>query len=146
MDTNQNQFIGKNHFFSLRVYYSHTDAGGVVYHSNYLDFAEHARTEMIDALGTEGQLHHMEETGGAFVVRGINIEYLRPARLDDRLVVESRITRCERFRLTIEQLVRKGDELLAELEVRIAYISLKEGRPMPMPEPWRGEMVKLIQD
>lgn len=131
------------HYFTLRVYYSDTDAGGVVYHSNYLNFAEHARTEMIDFLGGT-QKHHMEKTGAGFVVSSIDIRYLKPGFLDDILTVETGILRCERFSLTMNQRILRDGDPLAEMKIKIAYVSLKTGRPLPLPEPWRTRLQELI--
>lgn len=130
------------HHFPVRVYYSDTDAGGIVYHSNYLDFAEHGRTEMIDGL-IGGHKHNIITSGAGFVVSSINIHYKKPAMLDDILRVETAILKCERFTLLLSQDIYRDDELLCQLEVKAAYISLKEGRPLPLPEDWRTKMAEL---
>ena len=78
------------HYFRLRVYYEDTDAGGIVYHSRYLNFAERARTEMLRIAGI-GQREVLARDGLAFAVRDLSIDYLRAARLDDQLLVRSRV-------------------------------------------------------
>lgn len=143
MKINHGEFREGRHYFPVKVYYSDTDAGGVVYHSNYLNFAEHARTEMIDHLGVS-QRHHIEETGAGFVVSSINIKYKRPALLDDHLVIETLLTRCERFTLNMEQRIWREDQELAQMEIRIAYIGLSDGKPRPIPEPWKQALEDLL--
>jgi len=146
MELSHGKIIDRAHHFKVRVYYSDTDAGGVVYHSRYLDFAEHARTEMIDLLGDEEkQRHHMHETGAGFVVSSINIQYKKPARLDDELTVQTRMKKCERFSMLMEQDIYRNDELLSSMDIRIAYIGLSDGRPRPLPSPWKEKLQALIQ-
>jgi acyl-CoA thioester hydrolase len=83
------------HLFNLRVYWEDTDAGGLVYHANYLKFAERARTEMLRHIGIE-QEKLRGEAGLLFVVRRLVAEYLQPARLDDELAVATEVTRLRR--------------------------------------------------
>jgi len=117
----------------------------VVYHSNYLNFAEHARTEMIDLLSEEeGQHHHMHETGAGFVVSSLSIKYQKPAFLDDQLRVETSLMKCERFSMVMKQQIFRNQELLTDMEIKIAYIGLKDGRPRPLPSPWKERLLQLL--
>ena len=86
-------FVDGVHVFSMRVYYEDTDAAGIVYYANYLKFAERARTEMLRALGTD-QSRLAAEQGIAFAVRRCTADYLKPARLDNRLAHEPFVVRA----------------------------------------------------
>ncbi|MCU6226818.1 tol-pal system-associated acyl-CoA thioesterase, partial [Morganella morganii] len=100
----------------IRVYYEDTDAGGVVYHGQYLAFLERARTEMLRERGFHQQRLLEEQLG--FVVRKLTIDYHHPARLDDLLEVRSEITDIRRASLTFTQtLMHKNGTLLCRAEV-----------------------------
>lgn len=118
--------------FPVRVYYSDTDAEGIVYHGKYLDFAEHARTEMLRACGVSQ--HAMQEGGYGFVITSITIDYHRPAVLDDELVVKSEVETSRTFSMIIGQHIMRGEEELATLKVKAASIDLHTGRPVPLPK------------
>jgi len=116
----------------MRVYYEDTDAGGVVYYANYLKFLERGRTEFIRALGID-QSRWLADTGLAFVVRSINAEYLKPARLDDQIEVVTAVQGLGRAQVTFAQSVRRGEELLLTATVRVACLDLAKGKPAAMP-------------
>ena len=97
---------GQRHLFPLRVYYEDTDAGGIVYHAAYLRFAERARTEMMRLAGL-GHEDLAARHGVRLAVHRCAIEYHRPARLDDALVIESRIAAASGASFTIEQRVQR---------------------------------------
>jgi acyl-CoA thioester hydrolase len=110
------------HRLSVRVYYEDTDAVGVVYHANYLRFAERARTEMLRCLGLEhGGLS--TRFGLAFTVRRCLVDYLAPARLDDRLEVRTSLARLGGASLNLEQRIVRDDRLLVRMDARLALIS-----------------------
>jgi acyl-CoA thioester hydrolase len=110
------------HRLPIRVYYEDTDALGMVYYANYLRFAERARTEMMRSLWPDyGALCARFEL--AFVVRRCMVDYLAPARLDDRLEVRTGLVRTGGASLDLEQRVFCGDRLLARMEVRLALVS-----------------------
>ena len=129
------------HCFELRVYYEDTDFGGVVYYANYLKFIERARTEWLRALGVDQTLLKAEE-GLVFVVRRCAVEFRRPARLDDRLTVRTRLSRGRGASLELEQsvhlaerpgqTVEAGGEPIVEASVVIACIDA-QGRPARLP-------------
>jgi len=126
------------HHYRLRVYYEDTDAGGVVYHANYLRWAERARTEALREMG----LPHsdMQRLHGCFlVVRRVSVEYARPARLDDEVVVATRIRRAAAS-LLLTQEVFRGEEKLAALEVTLACVDAGSLAPRRLPEPWLGAL------
>ncbi len=131
------------HYLPVRVYFSDTDAGGIVYHGRYLDMAEHARTELMRHLG-RSQNDLMAETATAFVIRNLNISYLLPARLDDALVVATSLKKCETVSLVFSQKIYRDEELIAELEVKAVSLSLKTGRPVPLPKEWKNLILEHL--
>jgi len=125
-----------DHVFPVRVYYEDTDAGGVVYYANYLKFAERARTELLREIGIDhGTLK--DETGIMFAVRRCEAEYVSPARLDDLLEVRTRVAETTGASLWMEQTVRRDDETLAELRLRLVCVR-PDGRPARLPDGLHG--------
>ncbi|MCR4303836.1 MAG: tol-pal system-associated acyl-CoA thioesterase [Gallionella sp.] len=130
----------KEQIFSLpiRVYFQDTDAGGVVYHANYLNFMERARTEWLRTHGySNAEL--MKQFGAVFVVRSLKLDYLKPALLDDMLDVSAQIKDIGRSRISLLQTVRRGDEILAEAEVHLACVSIESFKPVSVPEVLRKQ-------
>ena len=123
--------------FPVRVYYEDTDAGGIVYHANYLRFAERARTETLRRLGIE-QARLRAEHDVVFVVRRCTIDFRAPARLDDALEVRTRMTGWRGAAIEAEQTVhRQGEEgALVSLYLTIACVN-GQGRPVRVPSPVR---------
>jgi len=117
----------------VRIYYEDTDAGGVVYYANYLRYLERGRTEFIRALGVE-QRELAQATGLAFAVRSLAAEYLKPARLDDELVVCTTVEALGRAQVTFAQTIARGQETLLTATVRVACLDLASGRPAAMPK------------
>ena len=118
--------------FPVRVYYEDTDTAGVVYYAGYLRFLERGRTEWLRALGVE-QFRLAQETGLVFAVRSLNIEYLKPARLDDQLAVLTEPTFLGRAQVTLRQWIERGGETLVEATVRIACLKTKTMKPAALP-------------
>lgn len=131
----------------VRIYWEDTDAGGVVYHAQYLAFLERARTEWLRARGKGQQLLRVEHDL-VFAVRAMHIEFIRPARLDDALQVSVQLTQCRRASLVIAQQIRRGDELLLDAQVRLAALSASDFRPRAIPQPLHDELKTLehVQD
>jgi acyl-CoA thioester hydrolase len=117
----------------VRVYWEDTDAGGIVFYANYLKFFERARTEWLRALGVD-QHALREQTGGMFVVNAADIQYLRPARLDDVLLVSAELAASGRASLTIAQTATLGAQLLCRGNVHIAWVDATTLRPARMPD------------
>ena len=116
----------------VRVYFEDTDAGGVVYHSNYLNYAERARTEMLRTLGFSQA--ELIQSDLAFVVRHIDIDYCYPAQLDDLLVIKSKIKELKRASLVFSQCIYHEDgKLLSELTVKVACVKLSHMKPCAIP-------------
>jgi acyl-CoA thioester hydrolase len=119
----------------VRVYYEDTDAGGVVYHANYLRFMERARSEWLRGLGYE-QDTLLEAHGVLFAVSRVRVEFLKPARFNDLLGVSVTMTRLGRASLDLAQSVSRGaEEVLCTAEVRIACLEGTTFRPRPIPIP-----------
>ena len=117
----------------IRVYWEDTDAGGVVYHASYLRFLERARSEWLRALGY-AQDALREREGVVFVVRAMRLEFLRPARLDDELLVDVALIERRRASLVMRQAIRRGDASLLEAEVKVACVTATDFRPRAVPE------------
>lgn len=117
----------------VRVYYEDTDAGGVVYYANYLKFFERCRTEWMRVAGY-GQAQLASEAGIGFVARKASCEYLKPARLDDELVVGLEVERLTRVRVVFRQHVRRGDDELVTGSVEIACVNMATMTPAPIPD------------
>jgi acyl-CoA thioester hydrolase len=119
--------------FAIRVYWEDTDAGGIVFYANYLKFFERARTEWLRSLGIEQQ-QLKNQTGGMFVVAETTLKYLRPARLDDELIVTARLQECGRASMTIEQQALLKNELLCEGSIRIGWVESASMQPARIPQ------------
>ena len=126
--------------FPVRIYWEDTDAGGIVFYANYLKFFERARTEWLRSLGI-GQQQLREQTGGIFVVTDARLRYLRPARLDDELIVTAQLQETGRASLTIVQQALLNNEqapnqprvLLSEGTIRIGWVDATSMRPARIP-------------
>lgn len=132
---------GKKFCFPARVYYEDTDAGGIVYYANYLKFAERARTEYIRAIGCRQQDGLEAEDACGFAVRHCEIDYLKPAVLDDLLTITAEAIKVGGASMDIYQEVYRGDELLTTIKVTVVYLSLVKKRPVRIP----AEIVEKVQ-
>jgi acyl-CoA thioester hydrolase len=123
----------KNFIFPIRVYYEDTDAGGVVYHTNYLKFFERARTEMLRAMGHE-QDQLKIDTGIIFVVRSVQVDYLRSALFNELLQVSSEVIESKKASLTFSQQISRDSIVLATGVIRIACLDANTLRPKAIPD------------
>ena len=125
------------HVFAVRVYYEDTDFTGIVYHANYLRFMERGRTNYLRLLGADHralfEAAEQEAPAFAFVVRSMRIEFVKPARMDDLLTVITAPQEVKGASITLHQQVMRGDELLVEAHVRVAFVSGGRARPIPKP-------------
>jgi tol-pal system-associated acyl-CoA thioesterase len=118
--------------FAVRVYYEDTDAGGVVYHSQYLNFMERARTEWLRGLGfAQAALRQDEQV--LFVVHSMQLQYKKPAKLDDDLKVVSQLTEMGRGSFSCRQQVMRDDEILLEAQVKVACVNSDSFKPTGIP-------------
>jgi len=129
------------HWYALRVFYEDTDAAGIVYYANYLRFVERARTEMMRLLGYEHSALR-EATGVNWTVRHCAVDYRRPARLDDLLLVDSVVTALGGGSLDIAQTVRKGSEILVVATLKLACMR-PDGRPARLPAGVRESLSRV---
>jgi acyl-CoA thioester hydrolase len=127
-----------------RVYWEDTDAGGVVYHAQYLAFLERARTEWMRAQG-HGQDRLRTQHDLVFAVRAMRIDFRLPARLDDALQVTVALRECRRASLVIAQSIRRDDTLLLDAEVRVAALSAESFKPVPIPQPLYDALFALVE-
>ncbi len=128
-----------NYRLKLRVYYEDTDAGGMVYHSRYLAFAERVRTEALREAGAP----HAELAaahGLFFVVRRAEIDYLRPARLDDEIVVVTGPWAMGGASVKVQQRFEVAEQPMAALRVKLACVRQTDGRPARIPDRWRAAL------
>jgi acyl-CoA thioester hydrolase len=109
-------------FYPTRVYYEDTDAGGVVYHSNYYKLCERARTEWLRAIGIPNQTL-VDEHGVMFVARRSQIEWIKPARLDDQLMIETRLSGIGKVRITLRHTVRRDDTVLCVIDLEMVAVN-----------------------
>lgn len=126
----------------VRIYWEDTDAGGVVYHAQYVAFLERARTEWLRALG-KGQELLRREHDLVFAVRAMKIDFRQPARLDDALDVTVALRQCRGASLVLAQEVRRDDVLLLDAEVRVAALRAGDFRPRAIPQPLFDELRAL---
>lgn len=123
------------HHMQIRVYYEDTDFSGIVYHANYLRFMERGRTNYLRLLGADQHALFAEALseapGFAFVVRSMNLDYLKPAKMDDVLDVVTWPVEVKGASILLGQEVRRGEDLLVEAQVRVAFVSGGRARPIP---------------
>jgi len=132
------------HVYALRVYYEDTDAGGVVYYANYLRFAERARTEALRALGIP-HAELVEQFSLMFVVRRAEMDYLRPARLDDSLVVGTEVEEVGGASVRLRQTTAAADgTALTIVRVQLACVSPGGERPRRIPARWRAGLRSMM--
>ena len=127
-----------------RVYWEDTDAGGVVYHAQYLAFMERARSEWIRARGW-GQDLLRKRDDLVFVVRSMEIDFRAPARLDDQLQVSVRLLECRGASFSVGQRIERDGSLLVESRVRIAALRASDFRPRPIPDALLTELKSLLE-
>lgn len=133
---------GTVHRLAVRVYYEDTDLSGVVYHANYLRWFERARSDLLRLIGIDQRAAH-EAGEGAFAVADMALRYASPARLDDGIVVESRLSALQGASCTLLQQAFRHESLLCAARVRVAFVT-PGGRPRRLPPSWRDAFAALI--
>jgi acyl-CoA thioester hydrolase len=125
------------HVLTVRVYYEDTDFTGIVYHANYLRYMERGRTNYLRLIGVDHRAlfeeTEKEAPGFAFVVRSMTLDFFKPARMDDILLIVTEPEVVKGASTTVVQRVMRGDEVLVEARVRVAFISGGRARPIPKP-------------
>ena len=132
---------GDRHLYAVRVYYEDTDLSGITYHANYLRWFERARSDLLRRLEID-QRAAIEAGEGAYAVSEINLKYLRPAKLDDDVLIETRCTELKAASCRMYQKAMRGDEVLAEAHLRVGFVS-PNGRPIRQPEEWRAAFARF---
>jgi acyl-CoA thioester hydrolase len=126
------------HILPVRVYYEDTDFSGVVYHASYLRFLERGRTELLRAAGVSQRALHGAEHPVGFAVRRMTIDFLKPARMDDLVTVETAVAAIGGASLDLAQAIRRDGDLLLSAAVRVACIM--RGRPARLPAELRAKL------
>ncbi len=129
--------------FPVSVYYEDTDTLGMVYHANYLKYFERARVEWLNAIDVN-LVKIAQAARQAFVVHRVNIEYLKPATLGDRLEATVEVLAIRSCFVELRQTVRRGEELLTQAEVRIVYIDMDKLKPVVLPDRVREKLNRVI--
>jgi acyl-CoA thioester hydrolase len=122
----------ENFFHKIKVYYEDTDSGGVVYYANYLKFLERARTEALVTLGFSNK-KIKEEFGALIIVKSCNIDYKKPAYLEDKLSIRSFIKSITKTSFYMNQFISKKDVLIVEAKVHLVFVNEK-GKPTKIPD------------
>lgn len=128
------------HRLPIRVYYEDTDAGGIVYYANYLKYAERGRTEFLRALGFENSTLK-EREGLIFVVRHLEADYLKPARLDDELLLETAVSEIKNASFSMKQSIFCRNQLIFSMDVILVSVD-GAGRPAKLPESLKTALAK----
>ena len=115
----------------IKIYYEDTDVGGVVYYSNYLNFLERARTEMIETVGLSNK-KLLEENKTLIIVKSCNIEYVSPAKLEDKITIYSSIESFSKASFVIIQNIIKDDTLIVKAKLKLVTVN-QEGKPIKIP-------------
>jgi len=132
------------HRFDMHIYFEDTDAGGIVYYANYLRFAERARTEMLRGVGLESS-SLMAENGIALAVRRCAMDFIKPARLDDRIVVETTLTKVGGASLEALQVICRDGEDLVRIDIKLGCMSL-DGGAARIPAQVRDQLMQACAD
>tara|TARA_B100001057_G_scaffold413787_1_gene430526 strand:+ start:3487 stop:3909 length:423 start_codon:yes stop_codon:yes gene_type:complete len=121
----------ENFFFKLKVYYEDTDSGGVVYYANYLKFLERARTEALFLIGYSNA-KIKENFNSLIIVKSCNIDYKKPAHLEEELTIRSFVKSITKTSFFMNQIITRGDDLIADAQVHLVFVDQK-GKPVKIP-------------
>ena len=122
----------ENFFHKLKVYYEDTDSGGVVYYANYLKFLERARTEALNSIGYSNK-KVKDDFKSLIIVKTCNIEYRKPAYLEDELSVRSFVKSISKTSFFMNQIITRSDDIIVEAQVHLVFVDSK-GKPIKIPE------------
>jgi len=121
-----------NFFFTLKVYYEDTDSGGVVYYANYLKFLERARTEALFTIGFSNK-KIQNDFNSLIIVKSCNIDYKKPAQLEDELKIRSFVKSITKTSFFMNQIISKNDETIVEAQVHLVFVNT-DGKPVKIPD------------
>ena len=122
----------ENFFHKIKVYYEDTDSGGVVYYANYLKFLERARTEALFSIGFSNKKIE-QEFGSLIIVKSCNIEYKKPAYLENELTIRSFVKSITKTSFFMNQIITKDDEEIVEAKTHLVFIN-RNGKPVKIPD------------
>lgn len=134
---------GSRHLYPVRVFFEDTDLSGIAYHANYLKWCERARSDILRLLGIDQRAAH-EAGEGFYAVSEAQIKWLRPARFEDELVVETRTTRIRAASAHMAQRITRRGELLAQVDIVAAFVG-PDGRPRRQPDAWRQAFASFAE-
>ena len=134
----------ENFFHTLKVYYEDTDAGGVVYYANYLKFLERARTEALQIIGYSNQ-KVKKDFGSLIIVKACNIEYKKPASLEDELTIRSFVKSITKTSFFMNQIITKGEETIVEAQVHLVFVN-DLGKPVKIPDEIYSKFIPYFCD
>ena len=122
----------ENFYHNVKVYYEDTDAGGIVYYANYLKFLERARTESLHSIGYSNN-KVKKDFGSYIIVKACNIEYKKPAYLEDELTIRSFVKSITKTSFFMNQIITKDNNIIVEAQVHLVFIDDK-GKPVKIPD------------
>ena len=122
----------ENFFHKLKVYYEDTDSGGVVYYANYLKFLERARTEALFSIGYSNN-KIQQDFNSLIIVKSCNIEYKKPAYLEDELTIRSFVKSITKTSFFMNQIITKNNEVIVEAQIHLVFVN-KDGKPIKIPD------------
>ena len=122
----------ENFFHKIKIYYEDTDSGGVVYYANYLKFLERARTEALFSIGFSNK-KIKEKYSSLIIVKSCNIEYKKPAHLEDELTIRSFVKSISKTSFFMNQIITRGDDEIVDAKICLVFVN-KEGKPVKIPE------------
>ena len=122
----------ENFFHKLKVYYEDTDSGGVVYYANYLKFLERARTEALFSIGYSNN-KIQQDFNSLIIVKSCNIEYKKPAYLEDQLTIRSFVKSITKTSFFMNQIITRNNEVIVEAQIHLVFVN-KDGKPKKIPE------------
>ena len=122
----------ENFFHKIKVYYEDTDSGGVVYYANYLKYLERARTEALFSIGYSNN-KIQQDFNSLIIVKSCNIEYKKPAYLEDELTVRSFVKSITKTSFFMNQIITRNNEVIVEAQIHLVFVN-KDGKPKKIPE------------
>ena len=122
----------ENFFHKLKVYYEDTDSGGVVYYANYLRFLERARTEALYSIGYSNK-KVKDEFQSLIIVKSCNIDFKKPAHLEDELTIRSFVKSITKTSFFMNQIITRGNDVIVEAQVHLVFVDMN-GKPVKIPE------------
>jgi len=122
----------ENFYHKVKVYYEDTDAGGIVYYANYLKYLERARTEALSTIGLSNR-QIKDKFGALIIVKSCNIDYKKPANLEDELSIRSFVKSITKTSFFMNQIITRGENIIAEAKIRLVFVNAK-GKPIKVPD------------